>query len=56
MDEIKLELYSLYRERKKYRELAYHCHDSEDKQYYIEMLDYLDKCIDIFESMVDCEV
>lgn len=56
MDEVRLELNSLYRDRQKYRMLAHNCHDSEDKQYYIEMLDYLDKCIDIFESMVDCEV
>lgn len=56
MDEVKFELYALYRDRKKYRELAHFCKDIEDKQYYIEMLDYLDKCIDIFESIVDSEV
>lgn len=56
---VKANLYSLYRDRIKYRELLLMFLDTDDKQYYNEMLDYIDKSIDILESlesMDDCEV
>lgn len=56
---VKANLYSLYRDRIKYRELMLMSLDTDDKQYYIEMLDSIDKSIDILESlesMDDCEV